>query len=54
MLTIPFSDFTGRSFAEIDELFARRVKARQFAKTTTTGVYGNDLEVTQHDQVEKL
>ncbi|KPV74502.1 uncharacterized protein RHOBADRAFT_15861, partial [Rhodotorula graminis WP1] len=39
-------DLTGRSFAEIDELFARRIKARQFAKTETTGQYGQDLGET--------
>ena len=40
--TIP--DFTGRTFAQIDELFYRRIPSRQFAKTECTGEYGNDVE----------
>ncbi|GAA5999662.1 uncharacterized protein JCM10292_003680 [Rhodotorula paludigena] len=44
-------DLTGRSFAEIDELFARRIPARRFASTKTTGNYGADLsgEVVHKD-----
>lgn len=43
---------TGRSFAEIDELFARRIGARQFAKTETTGQYGQDLGGETVNRVE--
>jgi hypothetical protein len=40
--TIP--DYTGRTFAQIDELFYRRIPARQFAKTECTGDYGNNVQ----------
>lgn len=46
-------DFTGRTFSEIDELFARKIKARQFSKTTTTGEYGNNLEGVEIPQGER-
>ncbi len=36
-------DFTGKSFAQIDECFYRRIPARQFASTVCTGDYGRDL-----------
>jgi hypothetical protein len=36
-------EYRGRSYAQLDELFARRVPAREFEKTQTTGAYGNDL-----------
>lgn len=39
-------DLTGRTFAQIDELFARRIPARKFSKTETTGDYGNNLDET--------
>ncbi|GAA5987219.1 hypothetical protein JCM10908_001864 [Rhodotorula pacifica] len=39
-------DLTGRTFAQIDELFARRIPARKFSKTETTGEYGNSIEET--------
>ncbi|KAL8291287.1 hypothetical protein RQP46_002265 [Phenoliferia psychrophenolica] len=40
-------DFTGRTFAELDELFARKIPARKFRSTTTTGDYGRDLDQDQ-------
>jgi SP family general alpha glucoside:H+ symporter-like MFS transporter len=40
--TIP--DFTGRTFAQIDELFYRRIPARQFSKTECTGDYGKYVQ----------
>ncbi|KAG0655501.1 hypothetical protein C6P46_000847 [Rhodotorula mucilaginosa] len=39
-------DLTGRTFAQIDELLARRIPARKFSKTETTGDYGNNLDET--------
>jgi hypothetical protein len=41
VLTIP--DYTGLSYAQIDELFARKVPARRFRSTETTGDYGRDI-----------
>ncbi|KAL7420436.1 hypothetical protein Q5752_004386 [Cryptotrichosporon argae] len=35
-------DLTGRTFAEIDELFERRIPARKFSTTVCTGSYGDD------------
>ncbi|KAJ5707337.1 hypothetical protein N7488_007138 [Penicillium malachiteum] len=34
-------DYTGRSYAQIDELFERRIPARKFSKTVCTGDYGH-------------
>ncbi|KAJ6014924.1 hypothetical protein N7540_009515 [Penicillium herquei] len=34
-------DYTSRSFAQIDELFERRIPARKFSKTVCTGDYGH-------------
>ncbi|OJJ45122.1 hypothetical protein ASPZODRAFT_18032 [Penicilliopsis zonata CBS 506.65] len=36
-------DFTGRSYAQIDELFHRQVPARKFRSTVCTGNYGQDI-----------
>lgn len=36
-------DYTGRSYAQIDELFARKVAARKFRTTVCTGDYGRDI-----------
>lgn len=36
-------DFTGRSYAQIDELFLRKIPARKFASTECTGNYGRDV-----------
>ncbi|KIV86711.1 hypothetical protein PV11_02309 [Exophiala sideris] len=36
-------DYTGRSDAQIDELFVRRIPARKFQSTECTGDYGRDL-----------
>ncbi|KAJ9107001.1 hypothetical protein QFC19_002869 [Naganishia cerealis] len=36
-------DFTGRSYAQIDELFSRKIPARKFASTQCTGDYGRDV-----------
>ena len=36
-------DFTGRSFAQVDELFARRIASRKFSSTVCTGDYGTEL-----------
>lgn len=40
-------DLTGRSYAQIDELFLRKIPARKFATTECTGDYGR--EVTDRD-----
>jgi hypothetical protein len=40
-------DLTGRSYAQIDELFLRKIPARKFASTECTGHYGR--EVTDRD-----
>mgnify|MGYP001585798189 FL=1 len=37
-------EYSGRSYAQLDELFARGVPARQFRNTETTGEYGKDVE----------
>lgn len=37
-------EYSGRSFAQLDELFERRIPARKFASTVCTGEYGRDLE----------
>ncbi|KAK4940578.1 hypothetical protein LTR10_019337 [Elasticomyces elasticus] len=34
-------DVTGRTYAQLDELFERRIPARQFKNTECTGQYGN-------------
>ncbi|OJJ50325.1 hypothetical protein ASPZODRAFT_58906, partial [Penicilliopsis zonata CBS 506.65] len=36
-------DYTGRSHAQIDELFTRKISARKFASTECTGNYGRDV-----------
>lgn len=36
-------DFTGRSYAQLDELFSRKIPARQFRTTVCTGSYGLDI-----------
>ena len=36
-------DYTGRSHAQIDELFVRGIPARKFASTECTGDYGRDI-----------
>ncbi len=36
-------DFTGRSFAQIDECFYKRVPARKFKSFECDGDYGRDL-----------
>lgn len=36
-------DFTGRSYAQIDELFLRKIPARKFVSTECTGNYGRDV-----------
>lgn len=36
-------DYTGRSHAQIDELFVRKVPARKFASTVCTGNYHEDV-----------
>jgi Sugar (and other) transporter len=33
-------DVTGRTYAQLDELFERRIPARQFKHTVCTGEYG--------------
>ncbi|CAK7227991.1 hypothetical protein SEUCBS140593_006763 [Sporothrix eucalyptigena] len=35
-------DYTGRSFAQVDELFERRIAPRKFASTVCTGDYGRE------------
>ncbi|CAK7237471.1 hypothetical protein SCUCBS95973_009970 [Sporothrix curviconia] len=39
-------DFTGRSYANIDELFERRIPARKWSRIECTGGYGRDFVVT--------
>ncbi|KAJ5710641.1 hypothetical protein N7488_004797 [Penicillium malachiteum] len=50
-------DFTGRSYAQIDELFALRIPARKFRNTVCTGTYGRDImhqiESEKKDESEK-
>ncbi|OJJ48053.1 hypothetical protein ASPZODRAFT_15498 [Penicilliopsis zonata CBS 506.65] len=41
-------DYTGRSHAQIDELYARKIPARKFASTDCTGNYGSNV---LHDEV---
>ena len=36
-------NLTGRSYAQIDELFERQIPAREFKSTVCTGEYGRDL-----------
>jgi len=36
-------EYAGRTYAELDELFARKVPARKFKSTVTTGEYGREL-----------
>lgn len=36
-------DYTGRSHAQIDELYSRKIPARKFASTQCTGDYGYDI-----------
>jgi len=36
-------EYAGRSYAQIDELFQRRIPARKFRSTECTGDYGRDL-----------
>ena len=43
-------DHTGRSLAQLDELYARRIPARKFAKTECVGEYGQDHIVEAHTQ----
>lgn len=38
-------DYTGRSHAQIDELYVRKIPARKFASTECTGNYGRELFV---------
>jgi HJR/Mrr/RecB family endonuclease len=40
-LVVP--DYTGRSHAQIDELYVRKIPARRFASTECTGDYGRDV-----------
>jgi hypothetical protein len=40
-------EFSGRSYAQLDELFARRVPARKFKEFKCTGDYGRDLTITE-------
>lgn len=54
-------DFTGRSYAQLDELFSRKIPARQFRTTVCTGSYGLDIlhqgagaEQTEKDTVEEV
>jgi hypothetical protein len=44
-------DYTGRSYAQIDELFVRKIPARKFRTTECTGDYGRDI-LHQHQEVE--
>lgn len=37
-------EFSGRSYAQLDELFVRKVPARKFRTTECTGDYGRDVE----------
>jgi hypothetical protein len=37
-------DLTGRSYAELDELFERKIPARKFRTALCTGSYGEDDE----------
>lgn len=37
-------EYAGRTYAELDELFHRRIPARQFEKTVCTGDYGREIE----------
>jgi MFS family permease len=39
-------DLTGRTYAQMDELFERKIPAREFSKTECTGDYGNNEETT--------
>ncbi|GFZ45718.1 hypothetical protein JCM24511_03447 [Saitozyma sp. JCM 24511] len=36
-------EYAGRSYAQLDELFARKIPARKFKSTETTGEYGRDV-----------
>lgn len=36
-------DVTGRTYAQLDELFERRIPARKFKETVCTGEYGKDV-----------
>jgi hypothetical protein len=36
-------DVTGRTYAQLDELFERRIPARKFKETECTGEYGADM-----------
>lgn len=38
-------DYSGLSYAQIDELFLKRTQARRFRSTPTTGEYGRDIVV---------
>lgn len=55
VLTVVFiPDYTGLSFAQIDELFLKRIPARRFRGTQTTGEYGRDIVVEDGGAKELL
>ncbi|KAJ9117070.1 hypothetical protein QFC24_006529 [Naganishia onofrii] len=44
-------DFTGRSYAQIDELFSRKISARKFASTECTGDYGRNVTAREVEEM---
>lgn len=44
-------DFTGRSYAQLDELFLRKIPARKFASTECTGDYGRYVTAREVEEM---
>ncbi|KAJ9114712.1 hypothetical protein QFC22_005588 [Naganishia vaughanmartiniae] len=44
-------DFTGRSYAQLDELFLRKIPARKFASTECTGDYGRAVTAREVEEM---